>query len=69
MSVRGRRGHRQRDNLTRVRPPKKRRNKKTMSTMAAADESSGVDRKDVYFAKSSLRFVVQRRRESADVNR
>lgn len=46
-----------------------------MTTMAAtaaatvADESSGVDRKDVHFAKSSLRFAVQRRRESADVNR
>lgn len=39
------------------------------ATAAAADESSGVDRKDVHFAKSSLRFAVQRRRESTDVNR
>ena len=44
----------------------------TMAATAAADESSGVDRKDgkdVHFGKSSLRIAVQRRRESADVNR
>lgn len=41
----------------------------TMAATAAADESSGVDRKDVHFAESSLRFAVQRRCESADVNR
>ncbi|EGI61685.1 hypothetical protein G5I_10058 [Acromyrmex echinatior] len=44
----------------------------TMAATAAADESSGVDRKDgkdVHFAKSSLRIAVQRRRESADTKR
>ncbi|KYQ60161.1 hypothetical protein ALC60_00567 [Trachymyrmex zeteki] len=44
----------------------------TMAATAAADESSGVDRKDgkdVHFAKSSLRIAVQRRRESTDTKR
>lgn len=48
-TVGGRRGHRQRDNLTRVRPKKRRRNKKTTAAAAVADEPSGVDRKDTQF--------------------
>lgn len=68
-TVGGRRGHRQRDNLTRVRPKKRRRNKKTMmatavvvaAAAAAADELSGVDRKVAHFAKPPLCFTVQRR--------